>query len=229
MKRLVCVLALAACGGSTPPPSNPEPQPEATQRPQNSGIKIKSELGVINEAQTKSTFSALTPKFDKCEEQGHKRIDVLSGHYKIFARVSEDGEPKYVYFEDSDIGDHETEQCLKDAVMSARFPKPDGGEAEVRYSFELKGSSGRPAVEWSADKVSDAAQEAAKCKDGTSGSFTVTMYVGPHNGKGGKVLAAGVAAPSRDAESKVDCIVKALKDAKVPSPGSWPAKVTFKL
>jgi hypothetical protein len=229
MKRFVCVLLLAACGGSTPPPKDPQPQAEPTQRPQASGMKIKSELGVIDESKTRQTFSGLTPKFDKCEEQGHKRVEVLSGRYKIFARVSEDGEPKYVLFEDSDIGDHETEQCLKDAVMGARFPRPDGGEAEVRYSFELKGTSGRPAVEWPADKVSDAAQVASHCKEGVSGSFSVTMYVGPHNAKGGKVLAAGVAAPSRDAESKVECIVKALKDANVPSPGSWPAKVTFKL
>jgi hypothetical protein len=43
------------------------------------------------------------------------------------------------------------------------------------------------------------------------------------------VQAVGVAAPSKDASTKIECIIKAIKDAKVPTPGTWPAKVSFKL
>jgi hypothetical protein len=52
------------------------------------------------------------------------------------------------------------------------------------------------------------------------------MYVGP----GGKVLAAGVTAPARDADDKADCLAHVLVKMKgLPSPGSWPAKVGFDL
>jgi hypothetical protein len=44
------------------------------------------------------------------------------------------------------------------------------------------------------------------------------------------VLAAGVAVSSHDDADKVDCLVKALQKLKgLPSPGGWPAKVSFGL
>jgi hypothetical protein len=45
----------------------------------------------------------------------------------------------------------------------------------------------------------------------------------------GKVLAVGVTPPDESGEESVDCLVGVLKDAKMPSPGSWPAKVSFQL
>jgi len=120
------------------------------------------------------------------------------------------------------------EKCLLDAVMGARWPKPDGGDAEARYSLELQ-AQGRPATDWSSDKVAAALGKAGsaldQCTSGTSG-FKGTLYVGP----GGHVLAAGVAVPSKDGATKADCVAKVLGKLKgLPSPGSWPAKVTFGL
>ena len=61
---------------------------------------------------------------------------------------------------------------------------------------------------------------------GAGGSFRATMYVGP----GGKVMAAGVATSTKDGDEKADCLSKALLKLKgLPSPGSWPAKVSFGL
>jgi hypothetical protein len=51
------------------------------------------------------------------------------------------------------------------------------------------------------------------------------MYVGTD----GSVLSAGVTPPSEEGESSVDCLVSTLKEASFPSPGSWPAKITFSL
>jgi hypothetical protein len=45
----------------------------------------------------------------------------------------------------------------------------------------------------------------------------------------GSVLAASVTPPSEEGEEAVDCLVSTLKDASFPSPGSWPAKITFAL
>jgi len=44
------------------------------------------------------------------------------------------------------------------------------------------------------------------------------------------VLAAGIATSSKDGESSCDCLANELLRMKgLPSPGSWPAKVSFGL
>jgi hypothetical protein len=217
---------LVACGGE-PPPKAPEPQPEETHevKPQ---LKMKAELGTVDPDAVTRTFHRLDDAFSSCQQQGLSRVEVLSGNLKFFLRIGEDGSAKWTYFEESDLGDRDTEKCLLDAVMGARWPKPDGGDAEARYTLELQ-APGRPATDWSPDKVAAALGKAGsaldQCTSGSSG-IKATLYVGP----GGKVLAAGVAVPSRDAADKADCVAKVLGKLKgLPSPGSWPAKVTFGL
>jgi hypothetical protein len=39
----------------------------------------------------------------------------------------------------------------------------------------------------------------------------------------------GIASSDESGEKAADCLVDLLKGAKFPSPGSWPAKVTFSL
>jgi hypothetical protein len=102
--------------------------------------------------------------------------------------------------------------------------------------MELPQQAPRDANAWSSDKVVSEMGPLEQCTGGVSG-FRVTMYVvaDAHGkgkggkGAGGRVSACGVSVPTRDAESKVDCILKAAKEMKVPSPGSWPAKVSVKL
>ena len=159
---------------------------------------------------------------------GLSRVEVLAGNLKFFLRIGEDGSAKWAYLEESDLGDRDTERCLLDAVMGAHWPRPDGGDAEARYTLELQ-AQGRPATDWSSDKVMAALGKAGgaldQCTSGTSG-FKGTLYVGP----GGRVLSAGVAVPSKDAAGKADCVAKVLGKLKgLPSPGSWPAKVSFGL
>jgi hypothetical protein len=45
----------------------------------------------------------------------------------------------------------------------------------------------------------------------------------------GSVLAASVTPPNESGEAAVDCLVETLRGASFPSPGSWPAKITFSL
>jgi hypothetical protein len=165
-----------------------------------------------------------------CQKQSLDRIEVLSGGVKFFLRIGEDGAAKYTYLEDSELGDRDTEKCLLGAVMGAKWPRPDQGEAEAHYSVELPLQSTRPASSWSSDKMAAALGKSGdaidKCKSGASATFHATMYVGP----GGKVLGAGVATSSKDGEDHIDCFVDVLRGLKkLPSPGSWPAKVAFDL
>jgi hypothetical protein len=224
---LVCAAGLlAACGGE-PPPKAPEAAKQETHevKPQ---LKMKAELGTVDPDAVTRAFHRLDDAFSSCQQQGLARVEVLSGSLKFFLRIGEDGSAKWTYLEESDLGDRDTEKCLLDAVMGARWPKPDGGDAEARYTLELQ-AQGRPATDWSSDKVAAALGKAGgaldQCTSG-AGGFKGTLYVGP----GGKVLAAGVAVTSQDAAGKADCVAKVLGKLKgLPSPGSWPAKVTFGL
>jgi hypothetical protein len=174
-------------------------------------LKTRSELGTVDPAAVKKAFSSLDGAFMDCQKRGLDRVEVLSGQVKFFLRIAADGSAKYTYFEDSELGDRDTERCLQDVVTAARWPKPDGGgEAEARYGMELPLQATRPPSDWSQDKVAATLGKHGaaidQCKVGVAGSFRATMYVGP----GGKVLAAGVAASSREGAAKVDCLVDVL-------------------
>jgi len=250
MNRVVVVLGgifsfalLAACGGAPPPPPvevPPAPEPAHTEAPP---LQASQELGSIDELATNRAFDALQNQFLDCQKQGMQRVEFLAGDAKFFIRVAQDGSVKWAYLEDSTIGDRATEKCMLQVVTSAHWPKPDGGEAEVQKSISFDVGDARPAVAWRSDKVSSVlateSNDAMQCKGKVRGVFKVTVYVEPgaasehhkkkHPHDQGKVLSVGVAPPSKDGEEKVDCIVDAVKDWKMPSPGGWAAKVTFSL
>lgn len=231
MRVFVATTLIMACGGGGLPPRTGEvtaaPFPTKTPKPM---LSMESELGSIDEAGVRKTFVALHTAFEGCQKRGLARVEVLSGDVQFFVRVGRDGKGKYAYFLESDVGDRDTEKCMLDAVLAASFPTPEGGEAEVRYKTGLPDQSARPATAWSAAKVEGALQKAdafAKCPK--SQGVIVTLYVGDAGGKEGKVLAAGVAGKDKLSPEEADCVAKAAKELRVPTPGSWPAKVTFGL
>jgi hypothetical protein len=223
-------LALLACGGSEPAAREPEPTHEAATHEVKPSLKTRSELGTVDPDAVQNVFHKLAGKFADCQKSGLSRVEVLTGNVKFFLRIGEDGAARWTYLENgSDVGDRDTEQCLLGAVMSAHWPRPDGGDAEARYSIELP-ADGRAATDWSSDRVAGALGKHGdaidQCKAGSSASFHATMYVGP----GGRVLSAGVITSSKDGDDKAQCLVKVLLTMKgLPSPGSWPAKVSFGL
>jgi len=218
------------CGGAEPPPKLAEPAREPPQKAVPLFAKTSQELGGVDPKAVKSAFSTLNDRFMDCQKRALDRVELVAGNVKFFLRISSDGSAKWAYLEDSEIGDRQTEKCLVDVVMGGRWPKPDAGDAEVRYAMELPLQAARPPADWSPDKIAGAlgrnGEAIDKCKVGAGSTFRATMYVGP----GGKVLSAGVAMSSKDGEENANCLAKALVKMKgLPSPGSWPAKVTFPL
>jgi hypothetical protein len=223
-------LAAVACGGSPPPPPVDDAPRETAIHEVKPALRARSELGTVDPAAVQQVFHRLDDRFLDCQKQGIDRVEVLAGNAKFFVRIGQDGSARWSYLEaGSDIGDRDTEKCLLAAVMSARWPKPDGGgDAEARYSTELL-AQGRAATDWSSDKVAAAlgknGEAIDRCKEGGSG-FHATMYVGP----GGRVLSVGVVTSTKDGDDRAECLAKVLGKLKgLPSPGSWPAKVTFGL
>jgi hypothetical protein len=220
----ISTLALVACGGSAPPPQAPEPEPEPVKTAAPPPMKASQELGSIDEQDTNKTFTSLQSQLLDCQKSGMQRVEFLAGAVR------------WAYLEDSTLGDRDTEKCMLGVVSGAQWPKPDGGEAEVQKSMTFDGGDARPPAPWTSSKVSSVlakqADEALQCKKNVRGVFKVTAYVEPAHHKGGKfgkVVSVGVSAPIKDSEEKCDCIASAVKDWKMPSPGSYAAKVTFSL
>ncbi len=219
--------------GSEPPPKAPEHPPDTSRKPHRPRMNVSSELGQIDPAETDAAFQKLQPALMGCYQDNLKRIEFLGGDVKFFLRVAADGTARWVYLADATLGDRTTERCMLDLARSARWPTPEGGEAEVQKSIGFDPPANvRAPAEWSADRVANAigqrGAELAKCKAGASGTFRVTAYVEPQ-GKGGRVTAAGIAPPDQDDESKADCIIEIVKKMKMPNPGSYAAKVSFTL
>jgi hypothetical protein len=224
---------LLGCGGSEPPAKEPEAAPQEVAEHRGPKLQIQTELGSIDPAKTEATFARLQSGFMRCYAAGQKRLEFLSGDVKIFVRVKQDGAAKFAYLVDGTLGDRKTERCMLELASNTAWPVPEGGEAEVQKSlgFDAPGDVRAP-TDWSSDKVSAAlghhASEISKCKEGVSGSFRATAYVEPA-GKDGQIAAVGVAPPSAEGELKVDCLVDVVRRMKLPSPGSYAAKVTFNL
>lgn len=254
MKRIGFVLAvsLVACGGATPPPKTEEPQ-ETVARPSGPAPVIQQELGSIDERAVMQTFNKLQNQLAQCQAKGRDRVEYLSGDVKVFLRIDGNGKVRYGYFEESSLGDRETEKCMLGAFQAAQWPKPIGGEAEVRNGFGFDPGGERAPTSWGPEKVMNALDDAKdvkkeldKCK---ASGVRITGYVvhdegqggDEHHGKkkngakkddkkhGGRFTAVGVSAPNKEAAEKLDCVVDALKDLRLPSPGSYAAKVSLTL
>ncbi len=231
-------LALAACGGGTPEPRGPDtsdaPPPRPAPKDDGPKMTVSGELGSLDPQAVDAAFNRLLPKLRGCFKKGQKRVEYLAGDVKFFLHVGTDGAVKFGYLEDSTLGDRETEKCMLDVMQTASWPKPQGGEGEIRSStgFDPADDVRQPNA-WSGDKLAEDLgkhdAEFKKCKEGVSGSFKVTAYVEP-DGKHGKITAVGITPPSKEGEGKIECLVDALKDMKkIPSPGSYAAKVSFVL
>jgi hypothetical protein len=192
VRRLLVILgvlaaALFACGGGTPPPKTEDNASQSSHRPaeDTGGPVVEQELGSIDPQAVDQTFNRLLDgKLESCHKKGRERLDYLSGEAKVFLRVGKDGRVKYTFFDESTIGDRETEKCVLDVLSATDWPKPRGGEAEVRSSFSWSAGSERPPTSWATEKVdgamaesADAKSAIAKCKAGVSGTFRVTAYV----------------------------------------------------
>jgi hypothetical protein len=227
------VLLAGGCGGSKEEPKVPEPEPESSRQTSTFAPKpsITQELGSMDPEAAQRTWNTLQASFDTCRRQGMQRVEYLHGDVKFFVRVGQDGRTRWAYYEDSTIGDRETETCLMDAVKAASWPRPSGGDAEVRNSFGFD-PEGRAPASWTSDRIASVLgkndTDLLKCKKGLRAEVHVTMYVEAHK-KEGKVQAVGASVAAKDADEKIECILNEVRSWKLPSPGSWAAKVEFRI
>ncbi|HEX6273768.1 MAG TPA: AgmX/PglI C-terminal domain-containing protein [Polyangiaceae bacterium] len=221
-----------ACGGSEPAAKSPdEAASEGAKEDRGPGVQTSSEIGGMNEDAVEQAFSSSLGGLERCLSSGAERVEFLGGSVSFFLKIDTSGKIEKAYLEHSTLGDRTTEKCMLNSLRKKTWPKPVGGDHGLaRKSFDFDPPNDvRPPTQWSDSDaeagISKIGDDVSKCKGGHSGAFEATLYVGTE----GDVLAAGVTPPDETGEDAVDCLVDALKGAKFPSPGSWPAKVTLKL
>jgi hypothetical protein len=233
VSKLACLVLPAlltlACGDSAPPAKTADDKPE-TEEPNRSRLSMSSEIGGLDEEKVNAAFEATLSGLERCLHQGSSRVEFLGGSVSFFVKIDTSGRADGAYLEKSTLGDRETEKCMLDTMRKRKWPKPVGGEhglARKSFDFDPPNDVRAPAdydndhLGKGLDKISG---KLASCK-GKKGSYEATIYVATD----GSVLSAGVTPPDEDGEESVDCLVSTLKSASFPSPGSWPAKVTFTL
>jgi hypothetical protein len=226
---LPTTLQLVACGDSAPPAKTADDQ-SATDEPAHGGPSVSSEIGGLDEEKVNAAFESSLSGLQRCLQQGASRVEFLGGSVSFFVKIDMEGKVDGAYLEKSTLGDRDTEKCMLDALRAKKWPKPVGGEHGLaRKSFDFDPPNDvRPPADYDQDHLGKALDKLsgklASCKSG-KGSYEATIYVATD----GTVLSAGVTPPNEDGEGSVDCLVSTLKGASFPSPGSWPAKVTFTL
>lgn len=233
---------LAACAAA-PPAAAPGPSASApagtaadgkagpTGPRKASAPDVAAEVGALDKAAVKKNFDSLVSKVDKCHEDRRKqgdKLDFLSGDVSIEIHVAQGGSLKAAFLSRSTVGDRAVEKCILDAARALSWPRPEGGAVGIaRNDFSLPMKGDREAVPWAADKVSATVSKAKAaldaCKKGLSGPVEITAYVDTD----GKVITAGASQPDPSLNALPDCLADAVKGLKFPSPGGWPARVTF--
>lgn len=235
LATLLAITAFAGCGGDDKQakgPTNVSERKFRSGHDDEGGMGVSSDVGGLNDSQTRSAFNNAAKGFKQCLMDGWDRIEFLGGEVHFYVALDDTGAIKANYLEESTLGDRETERCMLDVIRAQKWPKAVGGEiGEARSSLAFDPPEDvRPPVEWSVDDINEALAKVGgdldNCKRHASpGRYSVTMYIGTN----GSPISVGVAPPNGEADMAIDCIVGVLRGATFPSPGSWPAKVTFDL
>ena len=232
LASLVAASALVACGGGeTPAPKSSDDAPSVERRNDGPSISASAEVGALDESKVTKAFRGAQGALQKCLAAGAQRNELEGGDIAFFLKIGSSGQVVHAHAEKSTLGDRETEKCMLSALKARDWPAPQGGDvglARNSYGFDMPNDS-RPPTDWGSDRVEETlagiSSEIASCKKGAKGESTATVYVDPE----GAATSVGIASSDESGEKAADCLVDLLKGTKFPSPGSWPAKVTFSL
>ena len=225
---LVGLMALA-CGKQAATEAEAPSADDDREEGDAGGMEMIQEFGGMNEEKVNRTVKKLYPSLSECLMKGFERVDFLGGEVAFLVKVNSAGVAESALAERSTLGDYESERCMLETLKASHWPKPVGGKiglARTSITFDPPGDV-RPPVVWSSDDVKEALQEHsadfAAC--GPGGPFEITAYVATS----GRVLAAGISHDDDAGEATASCVIQAVEGMTFASPGSWPAKVTFRL
>ncbi len=225
---------LPGCGGPAPEPAPaPEVASQGDETPaaetpaavEDDGVSVEGILGAISEQSVRRGMEARQGRFLRCFGARYEANELLAGSFTFSGRIRTDGRVRWVYLASSDVGDRATEACLVGVAEAARFTPPRGGEAEFRYAMAVDALE-RPAVAWPADQAAATLAAHREAVDACAAQgVEVTAYVAP----GGAVTTVGAAVDDPERQGVLDCVTAEVASWTFPDPGSYPAKVGFRL
>ena len=238
LRVAACALSLGlltqtACGGSETPVKAPVEDLDDDSGKHGSGnpLDVSAEIGALDEGEVTKTFEAALPDLEACMKTGASRVEFIGGAVQFSLKIDQSGSLSEAYLERTTLGDRTTESCLLTALGKRTWPAPQGGVhglAHKGFEFDMVNDV-RPPVLWDPAEVQETldamGSKISECKSGSSSEFEVTMYIGTQ----GQVLGVGMAQSNAGDDTAADCLVDVLKEGKFKSPGSWPAKVSFRL
>lgn len=229
---LIGSLAFGCGGGDAPARSADDAETDGSgSRGRGEQMSASAEIGALDEAAVDRTFRKSLSGLERCLHTGARRVEFIGGKVSFYIEVDSGGSLRHAHLEESTLGDRDTEKCMLGVLGSKRWPKPVGGDmGYARNSFDFDPPNDvRPPTDWESDRLSEVldklAPELDECKQGASGRFKATLYVATD----GAPLSVGITPPDASGDAALDCLAQALKNATYPSPGSWPAKVSFEL
>jgi hypothetical protein len=226
-----CLLA-SACGSKAEPvesaapdeSSGSERDPSDAEDP----LSITGLRGTLSQEEIRGALEPRMPKFSRCVQKRSGDVEWISGALAFEFRVATDGSVSSVFPSRSSMGDRATETCMVELARATRFPRPHGGEAEFSWSLEVPlDPEVREPVSWSSADTGDVLVQrqpelAAQCGPGP---FDLTAYIDVE----GKVVAVGGAVADEAHAAQLDCVTQAVSSWVFPSPGSYAAKLSFRI
>ncbi len=218
---------LPGCGGGAPKAVDTavagEPAEEASLA--DDGAQVQGLLGAIPTHEVERVFERGLPRLGECYGLALDVSDAIAGSVEFAVTVGADGGVSTAFLLSSDLGSVEAEECMVDAVVRFRFPRPRGGDrAELTWSMSVDPPSGRVAVvPWDESSLAAAVEEhraeVDECLAGATG-VRLTVYVGP----GGRVLSAGASSDTSASAEGGRCLARAAAAWTLPDPGRDTAK-----
>ncbi len=180
---LALVTLTAACGGEASAPAAKAPEPVATQAaPKGPQMMVTQEMGSLDPAEVDRAVRKVERDLFRCQEKATDRYPYIHGTMKYALRLTIEGKPKWIHLEESTLGDHEAEVCMMHALEGAPWPKPIGGEGELKKSFGFTLGDAKPPRAWNADRIQEGLLKSdadlKKCHASTASSkYAVTLYI----------------------------------------------------
>ncbi|MEZ4391239.1 MAG: AgmX/PglI C-terminal domain-containing protein [Polyangiales bacterium] len=244
-RRALLAFTLVACGTTqSPAPVTPpeaaraeptRPRLHLASRPggcegASGGIQIEGQLGTIPVDNVRRVVREANEGLAACFHRRLEALPCLAGRVDLKLRVGVDGAVRWALPVASTMGDREVERCMVEHAGTLRFSAPCGGEAEVATSLEMDGGpDARPAVSWPATRLTATLRarraQLAACRGAYRGEVRVSAYVA----RDGSVAAAGASVDDAEGYTVSECALAEIRSWRLPSPGSWYARVNFNL
>ncbi len=241
MKSVFLLFAMILFAGCTAkePATTPEREPEVTEKPgptEDDSEKpltmvIEGDLGTIDEAMVQRKFQESRDKVSECLHNNLQHNDFVGGTFHFMFRIGLDGTVRRLEMK-SAVGHRDIETCIYNFAKSIQFPKPEGGEAQVTYSWSFNATMDHQ-HDWDARRLGNAwsglRSKLIRCSDGSEAApseYTVIFFVlpdaelGPLGISSGKILVS---------DKFHQCVHRAVKGTKLPDPLGAVARVVLNI